>query len=53
MVGWGLGAVWVWGWVLVGEGVQQGPRGGPRQRSQGVLVGSPTGAVIIIQRQVD
>lgn len=38
VVGWGLGAVGVWGWILIGEGGQQGPGGGPRQRSQGVLV---------------
>lgn len=53
MVGWRLWAVWVWGWVLVGEGRQQGPGGSSRKRSQGILVRSPTGTIIVVQRQVN
>lgn len=39
---------------LIGEGVHHGPWGGPRERQwgQSVLVWGPTGAIIVIQRQV-
>lgn len=38
VVGWRLGAVGVWRWILVGEGRQQGPGSSSRQGSQGILV---------------
>lgn len=52
MVGRRLGAVRVGGRVLVREGGQQGPGGGPGQRGQGVLVRCPARAVVV-QGQAD
>lgn len=50
----GLAGVRVGGVGLVGEGVHHGPgRGtGEGQRGQGVLVGGPAGAVVVVQGQV-